>query len=127
MPLTNVTLGKDVRIFQPDLVNLYGCTHRRRDQDRRRLSRSRRALPWVHAARSPRTASSATGVTIEDEVFVGHGVMFINDARAARRQRRRLVADGGRLDIASYAHLPRSIARFRLHRYWAALPWDLAP
>ena len=27
MPIADdVVLGKDVRIFQPDLVNLYGCT-----------------------------------------------------------------------------------------------------
>ena len=27
-----------------------------------------------------------TGVVVEDEVFVGHGVMFINDRRHARRR-----------------------------------------
>jgi len=26
MPINNVTLGQDVQIRQPDLVNLYGCT-----------------------------------------------------------------------------------------------------
>ena len=50
----------------------------------------------ARAARSPRTPSSAKACTIEDEVFIGHGVMFTNDRypratndrRAACRPRR---------------------------------------
>ena len=26
MPMKDVALGRDVRIFHPDLVNLYGCS-----------------------------------------------------------------------------------------------------
>lgn len=78
MPLNNVTLGQDVKIFQPDLVNLYGCT----------IGDETKIGPFVEiqkgvtvGARCKISSHSfvCDGVTIEDEVFVGHGVMFIND------------------------------------------------
>lgn len=78
MPLNNVTLGHDVKIFQPDLVNLYGCT----------IGDETKIGPFVEiqkgvtiGARCKISSHSfiCDGVTIEDEVFVGHGVMFIND------------------------------------------------
>lgn len=79
MPVAdNVTLGANVRIFQPDLVNLYGCT----------IGADTRIGPFVEiqsevtiGARCKVQSHSfiCSGVTIEDEVFVGHGVMFIND------------------------------------------------
>ena len=52
------------------------------------------------------------GVTIEDDVFVGHGVMFIND-RYPARDRRRAAADRGRLDGGADARLPRRVDRQR--------------
>ena len=52
---------------------------RRRHPARRvRRSSARRANRRV-AARSPATSFVCSGVTIEDEVFIGHGVIFIND------------------------------------------------
>lgn len=78
MPVVNVEMGKDVRIFQPDLVNIYGC----------RIGDGTRVGPFVEiqkgadiGARCKISSHSfiCDGVTIEDEVFVGHGVMFIND------------------------------------------------
>lgn len=79
MPVTDtVKLGRDVRIFQPDLVNLYGCTI----GDETKVG----AFVEIQAgavigARCKISSHSfvCEGVTIEDEVFVGHGVMFTND------------------------------------------------
>ncbi|MEQ1597546.1 MAG: acyltransferase [Casimicrobium sp.] len=78
MPLNNVTLGHDVKIFQPDLVNLYGCT----------IGDETKIGPFVEIQKGANIGARCKisshsficdGVTIEDEVFVGHGVMFIND------------------------------------------------
>ena len=78
MPLNNVTLGADVKIFHPDLVNLYGCE----------IGDETKVGAFVEIQKGAKIGarckvSSHTfvceGVTIEDEVFVGHGVMFIND------------------------------------------------
>ena len=74
----DVVLGANVRIFNPDLVNLYGC----RIGDRTEIS------PFVEITRGAvigadcRIASHAyicDGVTIENSVFVGHAVVFTND------------------------------------------------
>lgn len=78
MPIKNVVLGRNVRIIDEDLVNLYGCT----------IGESTMIGPFVeiqkNAAIGARCKISShtficEGVTIEDEVFVGHGVMFTND------------------------------------------------
>jgi len=74
----SVRLGVDVRIAQPDLVNLYGCS----------VGDGSRIGPFVEIQRGAVVGrnckiSSHTficeGVTIEDGVFVGHGVVFTND------------------------------------------------
>jgi acetyltransferase-like isoleucine patch superfamily enzyme len=79
MPVTEtVTLGKDVRIFQPDLVNLYGCTI----GDETKIGAFVEIQGGaVIGARCKISSHSfvCEGVTIEDEVFIGHGVMFTND------------------------------------------------
>src|SRR6476661_7937321 len=41
--------------------------------------KSRKRLPSAGIARSHRTVFICEGVEIEDEVFIGHGVKFIND------------------------------------------------
>src|SRR5258705_13473358 len=78
MPVTNARLGRDVRIGFPDLVNLYGCS----------IGDETRIGPFVEIQKNASVGarckiSSHTficeGVTIEDEVFIGHGVMFTND------------------------------------------------
>jgi acetyltransferase-like isoleucine patch superfamily enzyme len=79
MPIADsVILGRDVVVHQPDLVNLYGC----------RLGDETRVGPFVEiqadvvvGARCKISSHSflCAGVTLEDEVFVGHGVMFTND------------------------------------------------
>lgn len=72
----DVTLGRDVAIY--NFVNLYGC----------RIGDGTRIGSFVEVQKGAVIGarckiSSHTfvceGVTIEDEVFVGHGVNFIND------------------------------------------------
>ena len=79
MPITeDVILGPNVRIFYPDLVNLYGCT----------IGADTRIGTFVEIQKNAtigercKISSHAfvcEGVVIEDEVFIGHGVMFTND------------------------------------------------
>jgi len=72
----DVKLGKDVLLN--DFINLYGCT----------IGDGTKIGPFVEVQKNAFIGrrckiSSHTficeGVSIEDEVFVGHGVMFIND------------------------------------------------
>lgn len=79
MPIANdVTLGVGAVVFHPELVNLYGCT----------VGAGTRIGPFVEIQRGASVGRSCKisshcficeGVTIEDEVFVGHGVVFVND------------------------------------------------
>ena len=79
MPVTaSVKLGRDVRIFQPDLVNLYGCTIGDETKIGAFVEIQKNAFIGARCKVSSHTFI-CEGVTIEDEVFVGHGVMFIND------------------------------------------------
>src|SRR5436190_15976498 len=79
MPVAaDVRLGEGVKIFQPDLVNLYGCTVGRESRIGAFVEIQKNA---VIGARCKVSSHSfiCEGVTIEDEVFIGHGVMFTND------------------------------------------------
>ncbi|KIL97733.1 N-acetylglucosamine-1-phosphate uridyltransferase / Glucosamine-1-phosphate N-acetyltransferase [Paramagnetospirillum magnetotacticum MS-1] len=79
MPVTeDVVLGRDVRIFQKDLVNIYGCTIGDETKVGAFVEIQRGA---VIGARCKVSSHSfiCDGVTLEDGVFVGHGVMFTND------------------------------------------------
>ena len=76
--LDDVDFGEDV-IVGP-FTNLYGCT----------IGDGTRIGPFVEIQRGARIGARCKvqshtfvceGVTLEDEVFVGHGVMFINDKR----------------------------------------------
>jgi len=79
MPIApSVVMGKDVRIFQPDLVNLYGCTIGDETKIGAFVEIQKNAFVGARCKVSSHTFI-CEGVTIEDEVFVGHGVMFIND------------------------------------------------
>lgn len=79
MPITaDVTLGKDVRIFHPELVNLYGCAIAAETKIGAFVEIQKNASVGARCKISSHTFI-CEGVTIEDEVFVGHGVMFTND------------------------------------------------
>lgn len=74
----DVILGEGVKIIQPDLVNLYGCT----------IGAETRIGAFVEIQKNASVGARCKisshsfvceGVAIEDEVFIGHGVMFTND------------------------------------------------
>src|SRR5580700_6472759 len=74
----DVRLGANVRLS--NFVNLYGCE----------LGDETRVGAFVEIQRDARIGRRCkisshsficSGVTIEDEVFVGHGVVFINDRK----------------------------------------------
>jgi UDP-2-acetamido-3-amino-2,3-dideoxy-glucuronate N-acetyltransferase len=78
MGLENVELGKNVRISQPDLVNIYGCTIGDETKVGAFVEIQRNAVIGARCKVSSH-AFICEGVTLEDEVFIGHGVTFIND------------------------------------------------
>ena len=74
----DVKLGKNVKIFQPRLVNLYGCTI----GDDTKIGAFVEVQKGAAVGKMCKLSSHSficEGVTIEDGVFIGHGVMFIND------------------------------------------------
>lgn len=79
MPIAqDVVLGGNVRILHPDLVNLYGCAI----GDESRIGTFVEIQAGAKVGARCKISSHSficEGVTIEDEVFVGHGVMFTND------------------------------------------------
>jgi len=78
MVASNVTVGEEVVIHQPDLVNLYGCNI----GDRTRIGPFVEIQKEVHIGADCKISSHSficSGVDIGNGVFVGHGVMFIND------------------------------------------------
>lgn len=80
MPISDDTvLGVNVRIHHPDLVNLYGCTIGDDTKIGAFVEIQRGAIVGSRCKVSSH-AFICEGVTIEDEVFIGHGVMFINDS-----------------------------------------------
>ena len=101
----SVQLGEGVRIHHPELVNLYGCA----------IGRDSRIGAFVEIQKGARIGerckiSSHTficeGVAIEDEVFIGHGVMFINDRFP------RATAEGGVLQTeADWECIPTLVKR----------------
>src|SRR5678815_1061784 len=79
MPISpDVMLGRDVRIFQPDLVNLYGCSIGDETKIGAFVEIQKSASIGARCKISSHTFI-CEGVGIEDECFVGHGVMFTND------------------------------------------------
>jgi acetyltransferase-like isoleucine patch superfamily enzyme len=75
---SDVELGSDVSIPQPALVNLYGCKVGDHTRIGAFVEVQRGAAIGRHCKISSHTFVCA-GVTIGDAVFIGHGVMFIND------------------------------------------------
>jgi UDP-2-acetamido-3-amino-2,3-dideoxy-glucuronate N-acetyltransferase len=74
----SVRLGRDVKIYHPDQVNLYGCTIGDDTRIGSFVEIQKNAVVGARCKISSHTFI-CEGVTIEDEVFVGHGVMFTND------------------------------------------------
>lgn len=105
MPVaSSVVLGTGVVIHHRDLVNLYGC----------RIGDDTKIGAFVEIQKNAEVGSRCKisshsfvceGVTIEDEVFVGHGVMFINDLRP------RATSDGALQTEADWAVVPTRVCR----------------
>lgn len=74
--LNNVKLGNEVKIFA--FVNAYGCTIDDGSKIGTFVEIQKNAFIGKNCKISSHTFI-CEGVTIEDCVFVGHGVMFIND------------------------------------------------
>ena len=106
MPVkADVILAEGVKIFHPDLVNLYGC----------RLGAGTRVGTFVEIqagcvigerCKIQSHSFLCEGVTIEDEVFIGHGVMFTNDRYPAATN-----ADGNLQTADDWACLPTRVKR----------------
>jgi acetyltransferase-like isoleucine patch superfamily enzyme len=106
MPISpDVILGRGVEIRHRDLVNLYGC----------RVGDFTRIGTFVEiqknsiiGARCKISSHSfiCEGVTLEDEVFIGHGVMFTNDIYP-----RATAADGGLQTEADWRVIPTVVRR----------------
>lgn len=72
----DVVLGKDVKIYA--FVNLYGCSI----GDESKIGTFVEIQAGATIGKRVKVSSHTficEGVTIEDYVFIGHGVMFIND------------------------------------------------
>lgn len=105
MPVRDdVALGAGTVIHHPELVNLYGC----------RLGTDCRVGPFVEIQEGVIVGDRCkieshsfvcTGVVIEDDVFVGHGVQFTND-RFPRSS-----ADGRLLGGADWVLEPTRVCR----------------
>jgi UDP-2-acetamido-3-amino-2,3-dideoxy-glucuronate N-acetyltransferase len=93
MPIaSSVRLGRDVTIHHPDLVNLYGC----QIGDGTKIGAFVEIQKNASVGRLCKISSHTfvcEGVAIEDEVFVGHGVMFINDRFPRATTRGQLQSD----------------------------------
>lgn len=72
----DVKLGQDVKIYA--FVNLYGCEI----GDESKIGTFVEIQKGAKIGKRVKVSSHSfvcEGVTVEDEVFIGHGVMFIND------------------------------------------------
>jgi acetyltransferase-like isoleucine patch superfamily enzyme len=106
MPIApSARLHPDAVVHHPDLVNLYGCT----------IGAGTRIGTFVEIQADVAIGANCkiqshsflcAGVTLEDEVFVGHGVMFTNDPYPAATN-----DDGGLQGAADWTSLPTRVCR----------------
>lgn len=105
MPIApDVVLGDNVQIHHPALVNLYGC----------RIGSDVKIGTFVEIQKGVVVGDRCKisshsflceGVTLEAEVFVGHGVMFTNDPYP------RATADGRLQTQADWVVVPTTVRR----------------
>lgn len=105
MPIADdVRLSDGVRIPHPELVNLYGCSIGPQTLIGTFVEVQKRATIGARCKISSHSFV-CEGVTIEDEVFIGHGVMFINDRYP------RATADGHPQSEADWEMIPTLVRR----------------
>ncbi|ACI59302.1 transferase hexapeptide repeat containing protein (plasmid) [Rhizobium leguminosarum bv. trifolii WSM2304] len=105
MIASNVNLGDGCVIHHPDLVNLYGCT----------IGAGTRIGTFVEIQKNVLVGKDCKisshsflceGVTLEDGVFIGHGVMFTNDTYP-----RAVNSDGSLQTEADWVVIPTLVKR----------------
>ena len=99
----DVRLGRDVKIFA--FVNLYGCAI----GDETKIGTFVEIQKNATIGRRCKISSHTficEGVTIEDECFVGHGVVFINDRRPEA-----VNADGSSKTESDWRVVPTRVGR----------------
>ena len=105
MPIApDVKLGERVTIHHPQLVNLYGCSVGDDSRIGAFVEVQKNAVIGARCKISSHTFV-CEGVTIEDDVFIGHGVMFINDRYP------RATADGRPQTEQDWAVVPTRVRR----------------
>ncbi len=102
----DVRLGEGVVVHHPNLVNLYGCEIGAGSTIGTFVEIQKGALIGTNCKISSHSFI-CEGVTIEDGVFVGHGVMFTNDMSP------RAVTESGDLQTEEDWHLERTLVRTR--------------
>ncbi len=101
--LNDVKLGRDVKIFS--FVNAYGCEI----GDGSKIGAFVEIQKGVKIGRNCKISSHSflcEGVTVEDGVFIGHGVMFTND-----KFPRATLPDGTPQTDADWAVIPTTVKR----------------
>lgn len=98
----DVKLGKDVRLAQ--FINMYGCEVGDETKVGAFVEIQKGATIGSHCKISSHTFI-CEGVTIEDDVFVGHGVAFINDSYP------RATVEGGGLQTEADWHVERTLVK----------------
>lgn len=99
----SVKLGKDVKIWHPELVNLYGCTI----GDNSTIGAFVEIQKNVLVGKNCKISSHSflcEGVHMKDNVFIGHNVSFIND-----KYPRSTNADGSRQQEGDWKATPTLI------------------
>jgi len=78
MPISESSIGENTKIYHKDLVNIYGA----KIGDDVKIGAFVEIQKGVLIGNRVKVQSHSficEGVTLEDEVFIGHGVRFIND------------------------------------------------
>ena len=106
----DVKLGKNVKLSK--FINLYGCT----------IGDNTKIGAFVEIQKNARIGTNCKisshtficeGVTIEDDVFVGHSVAFINDTYPRATAAGRRAPDRGRLEGGEHPREERRLHRLR--------------
>ncbi len=101
--LTDVKLGDDVKMYA--FVNAYGCEI----GDESRIGAFVEIQKGVKVGRRCKISSHSflcEGVTVEDNVFIGHGVIFTND-----KYPRATNADGSAQSASDWAVVPITVKK----------------
>jgi acetyltransferase-like isoleucine patch superfamily enzyme len=98
----DVKLGQDVKLSK--FINLYGCEVGDETKIGAFVEIQKNATVGKRCKISSHTFI-CEGVTIEDNVFIGHGVMFINDSYP------RAIAAGGKLQTEADWKVERTVVK----------------